>query len=311
MTEKCLFSKFNAVDCGFSNFYNNTKQFYKLNECEKNTDAHLSLRSLHSYNLNSDVSESTLILSRVGAVFNYSCDYNICQAHRDTLGICRGCREDHSKELSKFTFCDEDNEESNIEDGMTGAQMGESDTLKKGDGILHPFGNSDSVKVGKVTLKTSQERVDIPDTDSTETEEQEDEQQDEPDEEDTEAMNCIGFACLEPGCQREFVSANGLERHILKGSHQYVKPAGTDVVKQMWVDKCNNIGSEYKSVIAQSVISGSEDDSVVEGWALTKTRKIVRFSSKIKIFLKNIYDEGERTGKRPYYDDLCDRLRKQ
>ncbi|CAC5391849.1 unnamed protein product [Mytilus coruscus] len=150
MTEKCLFSKFNAVDCGFSNFYNDTKQFYKLNECEKNTDAHL--RSLHSYNLNSDVSESTLILSRVGAVFNYSCDYNICQAHRDTLGIywqrsnrngckhplhgsskrkadrgislkrsveiflfwgehvpigsgiCRGCREDHSKELSKFTF---------------------------------------------------------------------------------------------------------------------------------------------------------------------------------------------------------------
>ncbi|CAC5412485.1 unnamed protein product [Mytilus coruscus] len=162
MSEKCLFPKFNAVDCGFSNFYNDTKQFYKLNECEKSTDAHL--RSLHSYNLNSDVFESTLILSRVGAVFNYSCDYNICQAHRDTLGIywqrsnrngckhplhgsskrkadrgislkrsveiflfwgehvpigsgiCRGCREDHSKELSKFTFCDEDNEESNIED---------------------------------------------------------------------------------------------------------------------------------------------------------------------------------------------------
>lgn len=85
MSGKCLFSKFNAVDCGFSNFYNDTKQFYKLIECEKNTDAHL--RSLHSYNLNSDVSESTLILSRVGAVFNYSCTYNICQAHRDTLGI--------------------------------------------------------------------------------------------------------------------------------------------------------------------------------------------------------------------------------
>ncbi|CAC5414843.1 unnamed protein product [Mytilus coruscus] len=270
MTEKCLFSKFNAVDCGFSNFYNNTKQFYKLNECEKNTDAHL--RSLHSYNLNSDVSESTLILSRVGAVFNYSCDYNICQAHRDTLGIYwqRSNRnvyaeaaEDHSKELSKFTFCDEDNEESNIEDDVPQAKK----ICLSSKVILHPFGNSDSVKVGKVTLKTSQERVDIPDTDSTETEEQEDEQQDEPDEEDTEAMNCIGFACLEPGCQREFVSANGLERHILKGSHQYVKPAGTDVVKQMWVDKCNNIGSEYKSVIAQSVISGSEDDSVVEGWA--------------------------------------------
>lgn len=129
--------------------------------------------------------------------------------------------------------------------------------------------------------------------------------------EDTEAVNSIGFACPEPGCQREFVSANGLERHILKGSHQYVKPAGTDVVKQMWVDKCNNIGSEYKSVIDQSVISGSEDDSVVEGWALKKNRKVVRFSPQIKIFLKNIYDEGERTGKRPYYDDLCDRLRKQ
>ncbi|CAC5406998.1 unnamed protein product [Mytilus coruscus] len=117
--------------------------------------------------------------------------------------------------------------------------------------------------------------------------------------EDTEAMNCIGFACPEPGCQREFVSANGLERHILKGSHQYVKPAGTDVVKQMWVDKCNNIGSEYKSVIDQSVISGSEDDSVVEGWALKKTRKIVRFSPKIKIFLKTFMMRVKEQGNAP------------
>ncbi|VDH99002.1 Hypothetical predicted protein [Mytilus galloprovincialis] len=70
-------------------------------------------------------------------------------------------------------------------------QCTDIDSLK----ILHPFGNSDSVKVGKVTLKTSPERVDIPDTDSTETEEQ--------DEEDTEAVNSIGFACPEPGCQRE------------------------------------------------------------------------------------------------------------
>ncbi|VDI59374.1 Hypothetical predicted protein [Mytilus galloprovincialis] len=351
MGAKCLFSKLNAVDCGFSNFYNDTKQFYKLNECEKNTDAHL--RSLHSYNLNSDVSESTLILSRVGAVFNYSCTYNICQAHRDTLGIywqrsnrngckhplhgsskrkaergislkrpgedvpigsaiCRGCREEHSKELSKFTFCDEDNEESNIEDDEPKEKKIclSSEVvcrLSVTDGNCLRYGIcttcNDSVKVGKVTLKTSRERVDIPDTDSTETEEQ--------DEEDTEAVNSIGFACPEPGCQREFVSANGLERHILNGSHEYVKPAGTDVVKQMWVDKCNNIGSEYKSVIDQSVISGSEDDSVVEGWALKKNRKVVRFSPQIKIFLKNIYDEGERTGKRPYYDDLCDRLRKQ
>ncbi|CAC5419173.1 unnamed protein product [Mytilus coruscus] len=162
MTENVCFLSLMLWIVGFLTFYNDTKQFYKLNECEKNTDAHL--RSLHSYNLNSDVSESTLILSRVGAVFNYSCDYNICQAHRDTLGIywqrsnrngckhplhgsskrkadrgislkrsveiflfwgehvpigsgiCRGCREDHSKELSKFTFCDEDNEETNIED---------------------------------------------------------------------------------------------------------------------------------------------------------------------------------------------------
>ncbi|CAC5417198.1 unnamed protein product [Mytilus coruscus] len=86
-----------------------------------------------------------------------------------------------------------------------------------GKDILHPFGNSDSVKVGKVTLKTSQETVDIPDKDSTETEEQEDEQQDEPDE----------------------------------------------------------------------------------------------ARQKLKTNEKHEPQKGERTGKRPYYDDLCDRLRKQ
>ncbi|CAC5412491.1 unnamed protein product [Mytilus coruscus] len=128
-------------------------------------------------------------------------------------------------------------------------------------------------------------KVDIPDTDSTETEEQEDEQQDEPDEVkkylSKSIINTGGghrsyelhWICLSGAWMPKGVClANGLERHILKGSHQYVKPAGTDVVKQMWVDKCNNIGSEYKSVIDQSVISGSEDDSVVEGWALKKLK---------------------------------------
>ncbi|CAC5370071.1 unnamed protein product [Mytilus coruscus] len=276
MTVKCLSSKFNAVDCGFSNSYNDTKQFYKLNECEKNTDAHLrSLHSSCSYNLNSDVSESTLILSRVGAVFNYSCDYNICQAHRDTLDV---------PQAKKICLSSEVVCRLSVTDGNC-LQYENCTTYICQDGafLLHKQWSGDlSHKFCFIFCY----------------------------QEDTEAMNCIGFACPEPGCQREFVSANGLERHILKGSHQYVKPAGTDVVKQMWVDKCNNIGSEYKSVIDQSVISGSEDDSVVEGWALKKTRKIVRFSPKIKIFLKNIYDEGERTGKRPYHDDLCDRLRK-
>ncbi|CAC5422056.1 unnamed protein product [Mytilus coruscus] len=238
-----------------SNPHPNTK--YVLRMLAFNRIGNSSFTGLYTV-LTDDVSESTLILSRVGAVFNYSCDYNICQAHRDTLGIywqrsnrngskhplhgsskqkadrgislkrsveiflfwgehvpigsgiCRGCREDHSKELSKFTFCDEDNEESNIEDDVPQAKKICLSSkvvcrLSVTDGNCLQYENcttckfyihsETSVKVGKVTLKTSQERVDIPDTDSTETEEQEDEQQDEPDEEDTEAMNCIGF-CL-------------------------------------------------------------------------------------------------------------------
>ncbi|CAC5411470.1 unnamed protein product [Mytilus coruscus] len=45
-------------------------------------------------------------------------DGNCLQYENCTTCICKGCREDISKELSKFTFCDEDNEESNIEDGI-------------------------------------------------------------------------------------------------------------------------------------------------------------------------------------------------
>ena len=37
--------------------------------------------------------------------------------------------------------------------------------------------------------------------------------------------------------------SSGFGRHILKGSHQCVKLSGTDVVKQMWIDKCNTIRS--------------------------------------------------------------------
>ena len=51
---------------------------------------------------------------------------------------------------------------------------------------------------------------------------------------------------------------------------KYVKLSGADVVKPMWVDKCNMIGVEYKTVIEQSCISCSTDDAVDEGWALKK-----------------------------------------
>ncbi|CAC5411471.1 unnamed protein product [Mytilus coruscus] len=113
-------------------------------------------------------------------------------------------------------------------------QCTDIDNLK----IVHPFGNSDSEKVGKVTLKTFQERVDIPDTQ------------------------------IQLKLKNKKMNNN---MNLMRIPSIYVKPAGTDVVKQMWVDKCNNIGSEYKSVTDQSVISAFEDDSVVEGWALKKT----------------------------------------
>lgn len=123
-------------------------------------------------------------------------------------------------------------------------------------------------------------------------------------------FECVGFPCTEPGCTKEFLTGRGLEQHSLTGKHDFIKRPATDSVKQMWIDKCNSLNANLFSANSEFENNANED-VINEGWGLKRPKKVVRFSKKLKEFLYTIFEQGENTGKRPCYEDICDRLKKE
>lgn len=116
-------------------------------------------------------------------------------------------------------------------------------------------------------------------------------------------MEAGNLSCPVPGCISSFRKQSTLEKHIVIGKHVYHESTSTtDVAMEMWANKCQNSVSVYHSV--NDVISEAteNDDNIVmempNGWALKSERKFVRFSPAIKQYVKNIFDEGEKTGKK-------------
>lgn len=113
------------------------------------------------------------------------------------------------------------------------------------------------------------------------------------------------LSCTEPGCVKSFRKQSSLEKHIAIGNHFYHEARSTtDVAMEIWASKC----SESVSFNRSNVIDDFSNESVEEnnvpreqikaGWALKSDRKFVRFSTDVKQFVRNIFEEGERSGKK-------------
>ncbi|VDI68021.1 Hypothetical predicted protein [Mytilus galloprovincialis] len=159
--------------------------------------------------------------------------------------------------------------------------------------IIKPFPNV-LTRPGHVSLKTNAEQQDVVQISVN----------DQPD------VECIGYPCTEPGCTKEFLTGRGLEQHILTGIHDFSKRPATDSVKQRWIDKCNSLNANFFSANSEFENNANED-VINEDWGLKRPKTVVRFSKKLKDFLYTIFEQGENTGKRPCYEDICDRLKKE
>nr|XP_011428493.2 uncharacterized protein LOC105329055 [Crassostrea gigas] len=122
------------------------------------------------------------------------------------------------------------------------------------------------------------------------------------------------FHCSELGCNQQFSSYQILQEHILLDRHVQEKTLTYDALRHHWSELCNSnlfiskqlvqIGRDYHTLVKNSSV-----EKLQQGWALKKTRKFARFSSKVKDFLHTVFQEGEESGRRAIPVEVSQRMK--
>ncbi|XP_061185307.1 uncharacterized protein LOC133193390 [Saccostrea echinata] len=115
------------------------------------------------------------------------------------------------------------------------------------------------------------------------------------------------LSCCDPDCVKEFRKENQLLNHLAVGNHVYDNEKTDNILdtsKRMWAEVCTKIRSTQPSVSVETCDINPADEVSYEtpAYALKQRKKNTRFSSKVKKYLLEIYDEGEKTGRKanPY-----------
>ena len=108
-----------------------------------------------------------------------------------------------------------------------------------------------------------------------------------------------------PGCEESFEKHSELEIHLEVGRHkksQLSESLHDKLIRREWAARFSTVdsmGANYYSGDGKTKISERATDSpsnLEKGWALSKARPPVRFTSKVKAYLNAKFDLGEKTG---------------
>ena len=130
---------------------------------------------------------------------------------------------------------------------------------------------------------------------------------------DTQIQSSL-FHCPEPGCLKVYQKCSSLTEHLLVGEHKFKKTTIStfDKVKQRWAECCNAVEGSNQ---ARQHRHKSQDEHFKEnstltmGWALKRERKTQRFSDSVKNYLKTVFEEGEKSGKKSNPVDVAKTLK--
>lgn len=81
---KCSFSAFSTISCGFSTHFTSEKDYVQVSKCQKDIGGHLRSLKLAQDNI---PSEGHLLLYRIGFFVNITNNFLVCPNHRAKLGI--------------------------------------------------------------------------------------------------------------------------------------------------------------------------------------------------------------------------------
>ena len=122
------------------------------------------------------------------------------------------------------------------------------------------------------------------------------------------------FICPETGCTKQYQRVSSLEEHIMHGRHtlKLERKSTYDQIKIQWAEVCQHMSELSRKRYNPSNQLGEgivQTNNVSEGWALKKGRKSVRFSDRVKAFLKQLYDIGEKNKKKVNPADAVKQLK--
>uniref|UniRef100_A0A8W8HL56 C2H2-type domain-containing protein n=1 Tax=Magallana gigas TaxID=29159 RepID=A0A8W8HL56_MAGGI len=122
------------------------------------------------------------------------------------------------------------------------------------------------------------------------------------------------FHCSELRCNQQFSSYQILQEHILLDRHVQEKTSTYDALRYYWSELCNSnlfiskqlvqIGRDHHTLVKNSSV-----EKLQQGWALKKTMKFARFSSKVKDFLHRVFQEGEESGRKVIPVEVSQRMK--
>ena len=128
-----------------------------------------------------------------------------------------------------------------------------------------------------------------------------------PEESGNEDRDCGLFSCPEPGCVKQYITMDKLEKHIAAEKHSFKdvsEPLGDKVIKK-WAEQFQQVTSENLSSQLENKLSSlrlTEDLSVTthqvlqKGWALKVPKRATRFPDKVRNYLQEKFDVGYATG---------------
>ena len=111
------------------------------------------------------------------------------------------------------------------------------------------------------------------------------------------------FSCPEKGCTKTYQCFTNLQKHLDAGKHlvKLERESTNDSVKKKWAEMCKEVSGTYIQRETASNLQTSGYDptcQISSGWALKTSRKAIRFTEKVKAHLKQIFMEGEETGRK-------------
>lgn len=112
------------------------------------------------------------------------------------------------------------------------------------------------------------------------------------------------LTCPEQECSAVIHSYSEFNDHMFVGNHSL---STYDDIKIRWLETCQDLAT-FTNKSKESILS-SGNGQLDMGWAQKKERKGVRFSERVKVYLKKVFEDGEKSGNKANATNVARHMR--
>ena len=124
------------------------------------------------------------------------------------------------------------------------------------------------------------------------------------------------YSCPDDDCVKVYKDYRSLMEHLDVGRHLYKlkRESDYDMIVAKWAETCKIISGDYVKSAAPSTTESTAEPahspSLEGGWGLKKAKKCIRFSSRVRSFLREVFLHGEETGNKANPSDVSAKMKR-